>query len=167
MYCLWCFCTSLIFSSSWGFLYKVFMLDKNMKDTISFLKMYFLDHQMCYMFSKNEFCGQISFLNNVFGRVTVSFSIWKALGRSVIKRLLKNLIRYFPNLFENRINFAETTLNFLEETVFHGAAHTGKYYYMIQYVRYCMVTYKSKIMVDLNFILNWGVLWSTITFRAV
>lgn len=65
---------------------------------------------MCYRFSGNEFCDQISFLViDVFGRITVSFNILKALGRPGIKRHFKNLILYFPNLYG--IDFSKTALN--------------------------------------------------------
>lgn len=67
---------------------------------------------MCYMFPENEFCDQVSFLQiDVFGRITVSFSTLKALGRSSVKRPLKNFILYFSNLFEPGIDFSKTTLN--------------------------------------------------------
>lgn len=65
----------------------------------------------------------------MFGIITVSFNTLKAVGKPVIKRLFKNLIQYFPNLFEHGISISETTLE--EIIVFQGAAHTGKYYFII------------------------------------
>lgn len=40
----------------------------------------------------------------------MSFNTLKAVGKPVTKRLFKNLIQYFPNLFEHGISISETTL---------------------------------------------------------
>ena len=47
----------------------------------------------------------------------MSFSIWRVLGTPAVKRPFKNLIQYFPNLFEHGVDFSD---NYLEQPVIYG-----------------------------------------------